>query len=115
MRTFVLRVCLASALLSTSCAGGTQTEDLELAPQGSAPGERVLAFGGGRWFTGSAFEEGTAFAVDGVLTFEPPARVDSTIHLAGGYVVPPFGEAHNHVPGYVDAARRRNEVPRAIM
>jgi hypothetical protein len=34
--------------------------------------------------------------VDGVLTFEPPARVDSTIQLAGGYVIPPFGEAHNH-------------------
>jgi hypothetical protein len=31
-----------------------------------------------------------------MLTFEPPARVDSTIDLAGGYVIPPFGEAHNH-------------------
>ncbi|HEV2146989.1 MAG TPA: hypothetical protein VGR37_06285 [Longimicrobiaceae bacterium] len=64
--------------------------------QRHAPGEPVLAFVGGRWFTGTAFEERTAYAVDGVLTFEPPAHVDSTIHLAGGYVVPPFGEAHNH-------------------
>jgi hypothetical protein len=58
--------------------------------------EQVLAFFGGQWFTGTAFQEKTAYVVDGVLTFEPPARVDATIHLEGGYVVPPFGEAHNH-------------------
>jgi hypothetical protein len=96
MRTLVLLAYLTSALLPTGCAGGTQNDDDGLAQRRHAPGERVLAFVGGRWFTGTAFEERTAFAVAGVLTFEQPARVDSTIHLAGAYVVPPFGEAHNH-------------------
>jgi hypothetical protein len=67
-----------------------------LLDQRQGRGGQALAFVGGRWFTGFAFEERTVYAVDGVLTFQPPARVDSTIHLAGGYVVPPFGEAHNH-------------------
>jgi hypothetical protein len=96
MRTLVLGACLTSALLSTGCAGRTQSGEHDVAQQPHAPGEPVLAFVEGRWFTGSAFEERTAFAVDGVLSFAPPARVDATIDLAGGYVVPPFGEAHNH-------------------
>gem|GEM_PF-195155 len=95
MRPLVLLACVTSALLLAGCAGGTQGGDHAPAQQ-HAPGERVLAFVGGLWFTGTAFEERTAFAVNGILTFVQPAIVDSTIHLAGGYVVPPFGEAHNH-------------------
>jgi hypothetical protein len=60
------------------------------------PDQRVIEFTGGRWFTGHGFETRTAYSVDGVLTFAPPAAPDSTIGLAGGWVVPPFGEAHNH-------------------
>jgi hypothetical protein len=93
MRTLALLTCLTFGLLPTGCAEG---RDHGLAQQRHAPEERVLAFVGGRWFTGTAFEERTAFAVDGVLTFEPPFGVDSTINLEGGYVIPPFGEAHNH-------------------
>ncbi len=36
------------------------------------------------------------FIVDGRLRSQRPARVDSTIDIGGNYVVPPFGEAHNH-------------------
>lgn len=96
MRTLDLIACLTPALLSVACAGDIQSGDHESAQPRHASAERVLAFVGGQWFTGTAFEERTAFAVDGVLTFMQPARVDSTIHLAGGYVVPPFGDAHNH-------------------
>ncbi len=38
------------------------------------------------------------YAVDEVLRSERPSRVDSLIDLQGGYVVPPFGEAHMHRP-----------------
>jgi len=96
MRTLVLLACLTSTLLSSGCAGDAQPRDPEVAQQRQAPEGQVLAFVGGLWFTGAEFEEMTAFALDGVLTFVQPAHVDSTIHLAGGYVVPPFGEAHNH-------------------
>jgi hypothetical protein len=50
----------------------------------------------GRWYTGSGFETRTYFAVNGVLESSRPAHVDSVIDLAGGYVVPPFGDAHTH-------------------
>ncbi len=50
----------------------------------------------GRWFDGTGFVPRTAYSVDGVLTFERPERIDSSLDLAGGFVVPPFGEAHNH-------------------
>ena len=36
------------------------------------------------------------YSVGGVFSAESPARVDSTIDLQGGFVVPPFAEAHNH-------------------
>jgi hypothetical protein len=94
MRMFALVACYMAALLLNGCAGGTQSEENSVEQQ-HGHGERT-AFIGGRWFTGTAFEEKTAYVVDGVLTFDPLARVDSTIQLAGGYVIPAFGEAHNH-------------------
>lgn len=50
----------------------------------------------GRWFDGREFQEATLYTVDGRLTKTKPAVVDERIDLKGGYVVPPFGEAHNH-------------------
>jgi len=50
----------------------------------------------GHWFNDSGFSDQTVWVVDSVLRFSQPARVDSVIDLHGGYVVPPFGEAHNH-------------------
>ncbi len=56
----------------------------------------AYAFVNGRWFDGTRFVSATYYAVKGVLRVRRPSRVDSTIDLAGRYVVPPFGEAHNH-------------------
>lgn len=95
MRTFTLVVALILPLLATGCTGkrNERIDRVDPLPVLRPP---VLAFVGGRWFTGTGFEAATAYAVGGILTFQAPARVDSTIDLAGGYVVPPFGEAHNH-------------------
>jgi hypothetical protein len=38
----------------------------------------------------------TGCIVEEKLIFRCPSRVDKTIDLHGGYVIPPFGEAHNH-------------------
>jgi hypothetical protein len=96
MRMFMLAIGLTWTLAASGCASGARGGDSNLARQRQVLAEPVLAFTGGRWFTGERFEAKPAFVVDGVLTFEPPARVDSTIDLVGGYIVPPFGEAHNH-------------------
>ena len=65
------------------------------AAQSPAPPE--YRFENGLWFTGETFEPRTGYVADGVLIFtEAPLRVETTIDLAGGYVVPPFCEGHNH-------------------
>ena len=61
-----------------------------------ASGQRTAAFTNGLWFTGSGFERRTLYAVGDVLRSSAPASIDTTIDLGGRYVVPPFGEAHNH-------------------
>jgi imidazolonepropionase-like amidohydrolase len=53
-------------------------------------------FVNGRWFDGREFQEVTFYAVDGRLTRTRPAVVDEKVDLRGGFVIPPFGEAHNH-------------------
>ena len=87
---------------------------LSFAPaQGQLPAKnsstRNYEFTNGRWFDGKAFTTRAFYSVGGLLTSRKPARVDSVIDLKGGYVVPPFGEAHNHnVEGQnVDAVIRR--------
>ena len=73
-------------------------------------GDSTIALPNGRWFDGQSFEPRTAYSVGGRLTFRQPARVDRTIDLAGSWVIPPFGEAHNHnITGWEhDAVEERN-------
>ncbi len=56
----------------------------------------ALELRGGRWFDGTRFEQRTVYVADGRFAFARPIRVDRVIDLRGGYVLPPFGEAHNH-------------------
>ena len=58
--------------------------------------QSVLKLDNGRWFDGTRFQPKTMYVVDGVLRATAPAKVDTTLDLEGGYVVSPFGEAHNH-------------------
>jgi imidazolonepropionase-like amidohydrolase len=53
-------------------------------------------FANGQWFDGQKFVAKKFYTVGGKLTSSKPSRVDSVIDLSGKYVVPPFGEAHNH-------------------
>jgi hypothetical protein len=50
----------------------------------------------GKWFNGSGFEPRTMYSVDGTLTTQRPPWVVQTLDLAGTWIVPPLGEAHNH-------------------
>jgi predicted amidohydrolase YtcJ len=62
----------------------------------SEPGAGTCEFVGGYWFDGRRFKAAHYYGVDGVLTARRPRRIDAVIDLTGKYVVPPFGEAHNH-------------------
>src|SRR5215467_9757506 len=53
-------------------------------------------FDNGNWFDGQKFVQQTFYSVAGVLSTKRPAHIDRAFDLNGKYVVPPFGEAHNH-------------------
>lgn len=78
----IRRSSIAAALLWFGIAGPAVAQTYELR--------------GGRWFDGRTFVARTMFVEQGRFVARRPARVDSVIDLTGRFVVPPFGEAHNH-------------------
>lgn len=57
---------------------------------------KTYEFINGQWFDGQNFRNKRFYSAGGVLTSKKPVRVDSVADLTGKYVIPPFGEAHNH-------------------
>ena len=55
-----------------------------------------VAYVHGRWFDGARFVAETVYVVDGRLRRQAPESVAETVDLGGGYVLPPFADAHNH-------------------
>jgi hypothetical protein len=72
--------------LAACSAGGRAVQ------QGSSAYELV----NGQWLNGDRFEARKMYVVAERLSTTRPSRIDSTVDLNGGYVVPPYGEAHNH-------------------
>src|SRR6266704_550379 len=56
-----------------------------------APAGPTYAYVDGSWFDGQRFVAKPMYSVAGVLTDRAPAVIDSSLNLAGGFVVPPFG------------------------
>jgi imidazolonepropionase-like amidohydrolase len=88
MRSGLLLVIVG--LFGAACAG----RGVDTAPPSGAHG---VEYRGGSWFDGTRFVARTVYVVDGVLHARRPATVDSIIDLTGGYVVPPFADAHHHL------------------
>jgi imidazolonepropionase-like amidohydrolase len=84
-------------MLAVACATPTR-----MVP---ARGATVYEVRHGSWLGSEGFDAGTRYVVNGRLSTSRPPSVDSVIDLAGGWVVPPFGEAHNHNVSYTTAAR----------
>ena len=57
---------------------------------------KVYEFKNGRWFDGRSFKTTTFYSILGRLTTQRPSRIDQTIDLTDGYVIPPFADAHCH-------------------
>ncbi|HEX6599799.1 MAG TPA: amidohydrolase family protein [Gemmatimonadaceae bacterium] len=89
------------AIVLAACAPGTG------APSIGVRGPSY-EFRNGRWFDGRIFQPGTRYTVAGRLSDRRPAVVDSVIDLGGAFVVPAFGEDHNHnaVPSDTGIAHR---------
>lgn len=52
----------------------------------------------GRWLARNGFRSTTFYSVNGILTAQQPSSSMETVDLNGGFVVPPFADAHNHFP-----------------
>lgn len=87
----MMRVGILVLLLASACAVAPTPSNGRIASR--SPSYELR---NGFWFTGQSFEPRLRYSVSGALTDRRPAVVDSVIDLAGGYVVPAFGEAHNH-------------------
>lgn len=86
-RSAVLRIAILVALASPSALTQTKVQSQE---------SPSVALVNGHWFNGKSFEAREFYSVNGRFTSKKPARVDRTLDLAGLWIVPPFGEAHNH-------------------
>jgi hypothetical protein len=96
-RAFV--TCLVNGLLvlSSACAIGLSSSNTGPFPAVRLPGKPpVYELRNGYWFDGREFIAETRYTVYGAISERRPEPVDSVIDLKGGYVVPAFGEAHNH-------------------
>ncbi|TWI83216.1 imidazolonepropionase-like amidohydrolase [Lacibacter cauensis] len=60
--------------------------------------QKTIHFINGQWFNGNGFTAGEFYSVNGYLTKSKPTVVDTVIDLKNQYVIPPYGEAHNHSP-----------------
>jgi len=76
-------ICVLIGLLVYTSTGYTQHD-------------QTIAFENGHWFTDDGFKQALFYSVNGTLTHRKPARIDTIINLRGGFVIPPFGEAHTH-------------------
>ncbi|HEY7567446.1 MAG TPA: hypothetical protein VH762_07730 [Gemmatimonadaceae bacterium] len=97
------------------CAGNSQLGATRQTTNGDSPryvAGPTYAFVNGNWFAGGAFNQRTFYAVNGVLQSTRPPRIDSTIDLGGGFVIPPFGDAHTH---NLDGARNIDQVINAYL
>src|SRR5438876_5116624 len=62
---------------------------------GDLPISNNYEFLNGKWFDDQGFRDKTFYSVGGMLTGKKPRQFRS-VDLSGRYVIPPFGEAHNH-------------------
>lgn len=75
------------------CFGDLSAESNAQTP---LPQPKSYQFINGQWFDGKGFRRQKFYSANSVLTRKKPARIDETVDLKNGYVIPPFAEGHNH-------------------
>jgi hypothetical protein len=90
-------VVLLLVCLLPGCAGGSGVgSSSETSPATGPAVAGHYAFLNGRWFDGKDFVSATWYSEQGRLTRTAPQGRVETVDLSGLFLVPPFGEAHNH-------------------
>lgn len=79
-------LCIGTGCIS-ACSRSSDSE---------AGGGDIIELVNGRWFDGRQFQAKTFYSNCGLLQRTRPPIVHEVKDLEGGFVVPPFAEAHNH-------------------
>jgi imidazolonepropionase-like amidohydrolase len=75
-----------------------QTKNQGTIPSSSeTPSEqKSYQFVNGQWFDGRHFKRKVFYSAKGIFTNKKPTKIDETIDLKDGFVLPPFADAHCH-------------------
>jgi hypothetical protein len=95
MKTFTIKF-LIFLLAFTFLLPCLQNPLTELKAQSPLPKQKSYQFINGQWFDGKGFRRRSFYSAGGVLTSKKTARIDETIDLKNGFVIPAFAEGHNH-------------------
>lgn len=106
----------AGGITRRSFLTGTMTTFVGLTLGVTAAGQqsqpKIYEFINGQWFDGQKFTGKRFYTVGGALTSKKPVQAATVIDLNGKYVIPPFGEAHNH---NVENPQRIDELARKYL
>jgi len=105
---------LVAVTVFAACATARQGDSQPTAPGGALVRSPTLQLINGRWLSSRGFDSRVVYIVNGILRDIRPAVVDSTIDLGGGFVVPPFGEAHNHNVDFTNPRRTDSLISRYL-
>ena len=64
--------------------------------QNMLPQAKTYKFINGNWFDGKNFNRQIFYSVNGFLSDKKPMKIDETVDLKNGFVIPPFADAHTH-------------------
>ncbi len=57
---------------------------------------KTYQFKNGQWFDGKTFKRQTMYSINGTFVKKKPTKIDESVDLQNGFVIPPFADAHTH-------------------
>lgn len=95
MRTHLSKLPLLTSALALILMGSESFSGCTQA-QAGLPKQKSYQFVNGQWFDGKSFRRRTFYSVNGLFTRNKPAKIVEVVDLKGGFVLPPFSDAHTH-------------------
>ncbi|MBC7796633.1 MAG: hypothetical protein H7Z37_07160, partial [Pyrinomonadaceae bacterium] len=91
-----MKISLRSLIFGVLFVGLNVLSLQSLNAQTNVSSKTNYQFDNGNWFDGNGFKRQTFYSVNGFLTRRKPSKIDETVDLKNGFVIPPFGDAHTH-------------------
>jgi imidazolonepropionase-like amidohydrolase len=57
---------------------------------------KTYEFKNGQWFDGKSFKRQTMYSINGIFAKKKPNKIDESVDLQTGFVIPPLADAHCH-------------------